>query len=173
VRPSLQALLIVCVPLADLAQERTYVVAGESMMPALSAGDQVVVECNLVPPPVRGEIVAVKLSTSPTPFVKRVLAVPGDRVGFGEDSVWVNGTRVAPIDPHTWRSTIKQMEFYASVVPQGFYLVLGDNRLNSRDSGKLGLISSSQFLGRVTRVVKASPEAKAQPGEPGVRMSGP
>jgi signal peptidase I len=171
--PLLPAFLIALVPLAALAQERVYLVEGDSMKPALAAGDQVVVESNLVPPPARGGIVAIKLRTSPTPMVKRVLATPGDRIGFGADSVWVNGTRVASIDLPTWRSTIRQMEFYAGVVPDGLYLVLGDNQLNSKDSGKLGLISSSQLLGKVTRVLKASPEASARLAGSSVPTPGP
>ena len=34
-------------------------------------------------------------------------------------------------------------------IPEGYYLVLGDNRLNSNDSEEFGLIHESQIVGVV------------------------
>ena len=155
-------MLALHLPVASRAAITEYVVAGGSMSPALVPGDKVVVESGDRLQMGRGELVAIKLRSSPTPLIKRVAAVPGDRIRFEEHSLFVNGQKTRAIDPRAWRSTIRQLERYGNRVPDGFYLVLGDNHLVSKDSGKLGLISHDQFLGRVVKVLKASPESSAK-----------
>ena len=36
------------------------------------------------------------------------------------------------------------------VIPEGYYLVLGDNRPHSKDSRHIGLVSEEQILGKAT-----------------------
>jgi signal peptidase I len=155
---SLRAPIIIIalvLPVSVLAEIRNYTVAGESMSPALVPGDKVVVDTEIKGHLSRGDFVAITFSTSSTLMLKRVAAVPGDRVEFKEHAVWVNGHRVRVIDAHRWASTIRQLEHFGNKVPQEYYLILGDNPLNSRDSGRLGLISREHLKGKVIKVIKA------------------
>jgi signal peptidase I len=125
------------------------------MSPALLPGDRVVVDTDERTLLSRGEIVAVAFGNS-VPIVKRIVAVPGDTVEFRENAVWVNGRRARDFDISRWRSTVRQLERYGATVPDGYYFILGDNPENSRDSGRLGLISFAHLRGKVIRVLKAS-----------------
>ena len=149
------ALLIHLIPRASWAELREYTVAGESMSPALLSGDRIIVDTEGKGPLRRGDLVAVAFKGSSGPMVKRVAAIPGDSVAFRESAVWVNGERVREIDPGRWGATIRQLERFAGRVPEGNCLLLGDNARNSRDSGRLGLISLDHLKGRVVRVMKA------------------
>ncbi|MEW5745877.1 MAG: signal peptidase I [Nitrospirota bacterium] len=148
-------LVIHLLPRNARAEFRGYTVAGDSMSPALVSGDKVVVDTDLKGPVQRGDLVAIGFSTSSTPMVKRVAAVPGDRIEFRDNAVWVNGRKVREIDRQRWQSTIKQIEFHGHRIPEQHYLILGDNPRNSRDSGRLGLISADRLKGRVVKVRKA------------------
>lgn len=145
----------IILPLISWAEIREYTVAGNSMSPALMPGDKVVVDTESKTPLKRGDLVAISFKNSSTPMIKRVAALPGDKVEFREKAVWVNGQKVREINNlRRWRSTIKQVEHFDGKVPEGYCLILGDDPINSRDSGRLGLISHEHLKGRVVRVVK-------------------
>lgn len=144
--------LLVHLPLVSRAELKEYAVVGESMSPALMPGNRIVIDTESKSPPQRGDLVALAFSNSSVPMIKRVAAVPGDYVDFRESAVWVNGQRIREIDMRKWRSTIKQLERVSNSVPEGYYLILGDNPINSRDSGRLGLISQDHVRGKVVKV---------------------
>ncbi len=144
--------MLIQLPLISWAELKEYTVAGSSMAPALMPGDKVLVDTAAKGRFERGDLVAVAFDNSPAPMIKRVAAVPGDRVEFRDNAVWVNGKRVRGIDMRRWRSTIKQVERFGNSVPEGYYLILGDNPVNSRDSGRLGLISQRHLKGRGVKV---------------------
>ncbi|MEW5743922.1 MAG: signal peptidase I [Nitrospirota bacterium] len=147
--------LMLHLPLASWAEVKEYTVAGDSMSPALVSGDKVIVDTDAKDPVQRGDLVAISFTASPVPMVKRAAAIPGDRVEFRDNAAWVNGQKVREIDRQRWQSTIKQIEHFGNRIPEGYYLILGDNPRNSRDSGRLGLISSDHIKGRVVSVVKS------------------
>lgn len=124
------------------------------MSPAIMPGDRVVVHFDSSGPLRRGDLVALSFKNSSTPLLKRIAAVPGDIVTFHDKAVWVNGKRVREIYPRRWRSTIRQLEYFGNKLPEGNYLILGDNPLNSRDSGRLGLISEDHMKGKVLKVTR-------------------
>ena len=73
--------------------------------------------------------------------VSRVLAVPGDMIGAGEQRYTVNGKPVkAPLSRH---------HDLQGLVPEGFYLMVNDNPLSTySDSLRLGLIDQQWIVGR-------------------------
>ncbi len=81
-------------------------------------------------------------------FVKRVIAVSGDKIESREGHVYVN-------DELLHESYLKQ-NFSMSIVPQivnqGEYFVMGDNRDNSLDSRNFGTIKIANIKGRVILV---------------------
>ncbi len=79
-------------------------------------------------------------------LVKRVIGVPGDEVDIKDGKVYLNGKELQ--EPYA-KGVTRQREFSFPVkVPDGKYIVLGDNREVSKDSRIFGLIDRRQVEGR-------------------------
>ncbi len=89
-----------------------------------------------------------------TPFIKRVIGLPGDTVEVKDDGkVYVNG--VAIDEPYTYRNaagvnepTVPLNDQSKWVVPVGELFVMGDHREKSADSRAFGPIAESTIIGR-------------------------
>ncbi len=93
-------------------------------------------------------------------MVKRAAAVEGDRVEIRENAIFINGERLRDFESQKWKSTVKQLERARWVVPPKNIFVLGDNAADSRDSQRLGLISTGQVEGKVVRIDRNSREVQ-------------
>lgn len=134
-------------------------VDGDSMEPTLSDGDYLLLnkfseiepfDIVVFPPPDEEEI----------QYIKRVIAQPGDTVEYREDILYLNGEAVE--QPFLEEKKAEEISYYSSgdfslltllgveEVPAGQYFVMGDNRLNSRDSRSFGFIDEEDILGKVT-----------------------
>lgn len=140
----LGALLMVLVHLFVI---QVSVVKGNSMEPCLHDGDRLVVdrvsynlgEVN------RGDVVVLRYPRNPTvDFVKRVVAVPGDRVLMCGGVLFVNGE---PADDYG--CIPDQQDLRELTVPAEQFFVLGDNRPISCDSREFGLVPQDLLKGRV------------------------
>lgn len=81
-------------------------------------------------------------------FVKRVIGAPGDRVSIRDGFVYVNGEMI--LEPYILkaRSTFGGEAIHDCqevVVPDGKYVVMGDNRKVSMDSRHIGLIDKKEI----------------------------
>ncbi|PTY00669.1 signal peptidase I [Opitutus sp. ER46] len=133
--------------------------------------------------PARGDVVVCFEPTEGTRLVKRVVGLPGDRFELRGDAVFVNGVRqaYAPLPPSTGnvlepaeratavfvREELAGRSHPMMVQPDapalrnfgpltlapGQYIVLGDNRDNSRDSRFFGVMPRERIIGRVHAVV--------------------
>jgi signal peptidase I len=133
--------------------------------------------------PARGDVITFRSPKDGTVLVKRVVALPGDRVAMRDEQLIVNGTAAtngplatsaaADLSPllrgksvfasetlsgqtHAVMSTPAlpaMRNFGPLVVPQGEYFVLGDNRDNSADSRYIGSVPRDNILGRSSRIV--------------------
>lgn len=127
--------------------------------------------------PQRGDIIVFFSPEDGTRLVKRVIGLPGDRVEMRDDRLVLNGVPVdyrllrqeigadgmaviareaLPERPHQMAvlpERIAMRNFGPVNVPQGEYLVLGDNRDNSKDSRYIGFVARHLIAGRATRIV--------------------
>jgi len=125
---------------------QVYVVDGDSMLPNLHHGDRLLVNKFIyrLRPPRPGEIIVFHLpELSARPFIKRVIAVAGDRVEIREGVVFVNDRPLAEnYGPH-----LDDRSYPPVVVPPGTVWVLGDNRPVSSDSRLIGPVPLDRIEG--------------------------
>jgi signal peptidase I len=111
-------------------------------------------------PPQHGDIVVFKPTAAPSAsFIKRIIAIPGDRLHIAQGRVMINGRQLTEgylLEAWTWASTWHDGD--EVVVPPDEYFVMGDNRNHSTDSRFLNFQNRSQFLGKV--VAKVAPDGR-------------
>jgi signal peptidase I len=120
---------------------------GPSMQPNLYRGDRVFIEkisLNFRTPQ-RGDIVVVSRPGEPISLIKRVLALPGERVEVRRGHALIDGVQLA----EPWVMYFGGPDFPATSVPPGHVFILGDNRAESRDSRMIGPVPLSEIEGRV------------------------
>lgn len=184
-------------------------IPSQSMEPTIRAGDFTLLDKHafaptgvldaLLPPAEvkRGDLVVFHFPADPTRhLVKRVIALPGDRIRLRQGRVWLNGQSLAEpyafysqspvnvfrdnfpslrdadpnVDPRWWielRRTIQDGEIE---VPPGTYFMLGDNRNASEDSRYWGFVPREAFVGRPLLVYLASPPAAEMEGALWMRL---
>lgn len=123
------------------------IVRGNSMEPALHDGDRLVVDrvTYSMADVDRGDVVVLRYPRNPdVDFVKRVVAVPGDRVAMRAGVLFVNGEAA---DDYGSIQDLASMD--ELMVPSDAFFVLGDNRPVSCDSREFGLVAQDLIKGRV------------------------
>ncbi len=124
--------------------------------------------------PHRGEVVVFKFPGDPSrKFIKRIIGVPGDVVEMRSGVVFLNGERLEEVyveNPGTFtmngrwadrlRPAVEDIDFVTVYldenqerrarvqVPEGYYWVLGDNRVGSSDSREWGLLPEENVVGK-------------------------
>ncbi len=80
-------------------------------------------------------------------LIKRVIGLPGDAVLVDEGKVFVNGNLIE----ETYISSLTTGHYEISMIPEGYYFVMGDNRSHSTDSRDaiVGLVKEENILGKV------------------------
>ena len=148
-------------------------IPSESMVPTLEVGQRVLVDrvSYKFGEPDRGDIVVFKPPAgqpstcgvrraddqpcprgtperSDTNFIKRVVAVPGDRVRIMEGSVYINGQRqrepFARLDPECGTCNLPR----EIRIPEDHYYMMGDNRGESADSREWGPVPEEWIIGK-------------------------
>ncbi|NMH68167.1 signal peptidase I [Bacillus sp. RO3] len=95
-------------------------------------------------------------------YIKRVIGLPGDKIEYKEDTLYVNGK--AYDEPYldkqkkevagdlTMPFTLEDTAVSQSTVPEGHLFVMGDNRRDSKDSRHIGAVPKEEVIG-TTNVV--------------------
>ena len=165
-----------------------------SMMPTLLVGDFILVNkfdygirlpvLNTkiidIGEPKRGDVVVFRYPKDPSvDYIKRVVGLPGDRIGYYDKILHINGKPVAQVPAGVYvgkgsgvsmsgagerqeqlgdvqhqilvmpRTPGLEGEF---VVPENEYFVMGDNRDNSNDSRYWGTVPEANLVGKAFRI---------------------
>jgi signal peptidase I len=103
----------------------------------------------------RGDVVVFVFPPDPTKdFIKRVIGIPGDTIEVKNGKLWRNGELAD--DPHAHfeltpdeRQQGSPRDYFGPLkVPEGQYLMMGDNRDRSYDSRFWGLVNRDEIEGR-------------------------
>ncbi|WP_124726302.1 signal peptidase I [Staphylospora marina] len=133
-----------------------YEVHGASMEPTLKGDELLIVNQWIykVKKPEYGDIIVFKNKEENRDFIKRVIGLPGDVIEFKGGEVYRNGQLLD--EPYIIESAKHRQnhgEQRREVVPPGKLYVMGDNRLNSKDSRTIGPISMEEVIGRADVVI--------------------
>jgi signal peptidase I len=140
------------------------VVDGLSMMPTLKDQDRMIVNkfSYEIGKPKRFDIIVFH-APEHKDYIKRVIGLPGDRIEYKNDTLYVNGKAYKEpyLDQYKKQVTdgpltddFKLEETKAGVkrVPKGELFVMGDNRRFSKDSRHIGTIPMSKVIGKTSVV---------------------
>ena len=135
----------------DLLGYEAYRLPGQSMAPTLTRGDRIIVDTwryRDAEPQIDDIVVFLAPDTGIT-YVKRIVGIPGDLVSLEGSQVTRNGDAVD--EPFAvYRGSGPGIGSFSGLsVPPGQYLVLGDNRNDSRDSRHFGLVPRENVVGVV------------------------
>ena len=97
--------------------------------------------------PQRGDMVAVEMPGRRAYYMKRVLGLPGEQVGFAEGQLLVNGEPMA--EPYL--AARGDWNMGTQPVPEGHYFIACDNRLTSFEGHTLGFVETRRIAGRLWR----------------------
>ena len=128
-------------------------VEGTSMLPRLEDRDRLFINKFVyhISAIERGDVVVFHYPRDPEKsYIKRVIALPGDRFRIDRGVVWLNGKRqIEPYVPEEYRDT---RSFAEIVVPEATYFMMGDHRSIPSDSREFGPVDRSLIYGKAVFV---------------------
>jgi signal peptidase I len=128
-------------------------VEGTSMLPRLEDRDRLFINKFVyrIASIDRGDVVVFHYPRDPEKsYIKRVIALPGDRLRIDHGHVWLNGTlQSESYVPLIYEDTRSMAEI---VVPDDNYFVMGDHRSISSDSREFGPVERSLIYGKAVFV---------------------
>jgi signal peptidase I len=132
-------------------------IEGMSMEPTLHDKELILVDkwSYLFHAPNRGDIIVFVAPPEPSQdYIKRIVAVPGDRITIRDTMVMVDGVRLNEtyVDPRRQGNLYAYKSISNMPVPAGEYFVLGDNRIGSSDSRNWGFVPRANIIGRAALV---------------------
>jgi signal peptidase I len=135
-------------------------VKGNSMYPNFHNGEFLLTSkiSYRVGSPQRGDVIVFKAPPSEPcaeiecEYIKRLIAMPGDRVMVQGGKILVNGQPLNESDYLSLEVITQSGSFLAEgverVIPEGYYLPIGDNRPYSRDGREFGPVPADSIVGK-------------------------
>jgi len=128
-------------------------VEGTSMLPRLEDHDRLFINKFVyrVSSIHRGDVVVFHYPRDPEKsYIKRVIALPGDRIYIDRGRVYLNGRALREsYVPEDYRDTRSMAE---TVVPEDTYFMMGDHRSISSDSREFGPVDRDLIYGKAVFV---------------------
>jgi signal peptidase I len=128
-------------------------VEGTSMLPRLEDRDRLFINKFVyhISAIERGDVVVFHYPRDPEKsYIKRIIALPGDRLRIDHGRVYLNGNlQVESYVPETFADSRSMAEM---VVPDDNYFVMGDHRSISSDSREFGTVERSLIYGKAVFV---------------------
>lgn len=137
------------------------VVEGASMNPTLQEKDRMIV--SKIGEPKRFDIIVFHAPDN-RDYIKRVIGLPGERIEYKNDTLYVNGVAyeesylnenkqgILGGQPLTNSFKLEDTAVGSETVPKGTVFVMGDNRRYSTDSRRIGAVPMEKVLG-TTKIV--------------------
>lgn len=129
-------------------------VVGPSMQPTLKNNDVVILDkiSYRFTDIKRGDIVALYYADTKY-LIKRVVGLPGETISFNNNTLYIDDKMYNEnyLSKDTITDNFDLSTLGQNKIPEGMYLVLGDNRSNSMDSRNpdVGLIKKENIIGKV------------------------
>jgi signal peptidase I len=128
-------------------------VEGTSMLPRLEDRDRLFINKFVyhLSAIERGDVVVFHYPRDPEKsYIKRVIALPGDRLRIDRGVVWLNGVpQTEGYVPEEYRDSRSMAEM---VVPRDAYFMMGDHRSISSDSREFGPVERGLVYGKAVFV---------------------
>lgn len=133
---------------------------GISMYPTLVGGEGMFTEklTYTISAPQRDDIIICRYPYHTEKCVKRVIAVPGDRISIYDGAIYLNGQKLD--ESAYWDGYIEDSDMPEVTVPDKCLFVVGDNRNHSGDSRHVGFIPYCQVKGKVRAVMTPFSQAR-------------
>jgi len=185
------AALVVLSARASLADH--YYVPSGSMLPTVQIGDRIIVDKRAFglrfpgsswylleyENPLRGDVVVLSSPEDGRVLLKRIVGLPGDTLEVREGKIFVDDKQfpvfakgsglLEDLDGHEHLISLALgggRDWGPEKLPDRMYLVMGDNRGDSRDGRFFGLVPRDVLLGRAIRMYLHADEWVWQPLEP-------
>lgn len=132
---------------------------GISMYPTLVGGEGMFTEklTYTVSAPQRDDIIICRYPYHTEKCVKRVIAVPGDRISISDGAIYLNGEK---LDESAYWDDYIEGTLDEVTVSDKCLFVVGDNRNHSGDSRHVGFIPYCQVKGKVRAVMTPFSQAR-------------
>ncbi len=137
---------LVMVSVAQAFQVEQY-----SMEPTLLPHDRVLVNKFIYRfrAPYRGDVIVLRYPRDPgRNYIKRIVALPSDRVEIKSGNLLINGLKIDEVYLHGAPTG----DYGPETVPEDSFFVLGDNRNNSEDSRAFGFLKRAQVVGQAVLI---------------------
>ena len=125
------------------------IVSGKSMLPNFNDGELLLVrkidynEKTIK----RFDVVVIKKDKEE--IIKRIIGISGEHISYKNNKLYINDELISEDYSHLNTKDFNLEEICScSIIPEGKYLVLGDNRPISKDSRSIGLIDEKDIVGK-------------------------
>ena len=128
-------------------------VNGNSMVPTLNDGDYMIL--NEIGYRMNGlkrfDIVVANINGEM--LIKRVIGLPGEKIEYAYNKLYVNGENVVENFKHGDTEDFSFNKLNEEVIPDNHYFLVGDNRGNSKDSRIVGFIHKGKIMGKTSLII--------------------